>query len=51
MELPSKPIFFLMSRIFDIEYDASCRPDSLFHVEADILNSLFLYGSFTFFHE
>ena len=41
---------FLRYCIYDIEYDPSCNSNSSFHVRADILNLLFLYGLFTFFH-
>ena len=34
----------------DTEYDASGRSNFLFHVRADFLNFLLLYGFFIFFH-
>ena len=34
----------------DVEYDPSGNSNSTFHVVADILNLLFLYDFFIFFH-
>ena len=38
------------SWIFDTEYDPSGNPNVMFHSGADILDLLFLYDFFIFFH-
>ena len=42
-------IYSELSGISDTEYDPSSKPDLSFHVVADILNLLFLYGNFYIF--
>ena len=44
-------IYSKYSGIFDTEYDPPGNSNSLFHVEGDTLNLLFLYNFVIFFHE
>ena len=46
------PVLFLVhiQHNLDIEYDALANSNSSFHVGAGILNLLFLYDFFIFFH-